>query len=249
MRRLIGVTLSAVLLMTLPVSASDEKSGELTDPVEILKKLDAAAKAVKSVRYDVTYETTEDASKFAAQGKGTFTLKGWSGDRPELFTATVEAKGPKSDESRKLTAGCDGENYYLVDYAAKIAYEDIDPAVMGKASGLVFSGLVGEFVHPTPFSDEINGKTHELKDSEKIAGEDCYVVVVEYENVQRKATWFISKNDFLPRRRIDHFDIPNVGKGDIIKTITKLEVEPKLDDDTFKLKLPDGFKKTDEFAP
>ena len=109
-----------------------------------------------------------------------------------------------------------------------------------------------EFVHATPFNDEINGRSQELKGSVKIGDEDCYEIHVVYAADRApQATWAFSKKDFLPRRRIDAFPAALAGgqAGTTIKTITNLVVEPKLDEDAFKLKLPEGYTKTDDFAP
>jgi outer membrane lipoprotein-sorting protein len=250
MKRLMALALGIVLAA--PAFASDEEKkagGDLTDAVEILKKMDAAAKAVNSVSYDVEFDATGDATKFVPTGKGSVLMSGWSGRLPEKFRIEVEAKKSGAEETRKLTGGSDGENYFLIDHAAKTAYEDIDPNVMGAGGQLLFAAMMIEFVHETPFTDEINGKNQELKGSEKIGDVDCYVVYLEYATAPQKATWYIGKQDFLPRRRIDHFDRQDMGKGDVRKTITKLVVDPKPEEDAFKLKLPEGFKKSDDFAP
>jgi outer membrane lipoprotein-sorting protein len=107
-----------------------------------------------------------------------------------------------------------------------------------------------EFLHETPFSDEINGKKQELKGSKKINGEDCYEVHVVYAAEQApEAIWFFSKKDFLPRCRMDVGKTPDGRKYVQTKTLSNVVVDPKLDDKTFKLKLPDGYTKTDDFAP
>lgn len=157
---------------------------------------------------------------------------------------------PDTKAARKITGGSDKENFFIVDHKGKIAYQDIDPSVMGPTGQLFGQITMIEFLHPSPFSDEINGKTRELKDSETIAGEDCYVVHVVYSAPGApSATWSFSKKDFLPRRRVDFFVLPDGTAGSRTKTITELVVNPKLPDDTFKLKLPKGYKKVDDFAP
>jgi outer membrane lipoprotein-sorting protein len=107
-----------------------------------------------------------------------------------------------------------------------------------------------EFIHPTPFNDEINGRSRELKGSEKVDGEDCYIIHVVYAAEQApQAIWSFSKKDFLPRRRIDIYALPDGQEGRGTKTITNLVVDPKVDEEVFKLKLPEGYTKTDDFAP
>lgn len=247
MKRTICLAMCALLPLTAVRAEEEKQPAELTDPVEILKRMDEAAKVVKTVAYDIEFEATGDATKFVASGKGSAILKGWTGRLPEKYRLDVEIR-KEGAESRRVSAGADGEHYYLIDHSTKTAHEDIDPAVMGSASSVLITAVVAEFVHPKPFDDEINAKTHEFKGIETVAGVECYVVAVEYQ-IGRKATWFVGKNDFLPRRRIDHFDDSGLGKGDVRKTITRLVVDPNLEEDAFKLKLPEGFTKTDDFAP
>jgi len=249
MNRFLQIVLVLAFFGPEVLAEEEKKTAALTDPVEILKKMDEAAKAVKTVAYDVEYDATGAAAKLAPAGKGSVILAGWRDGRVDKFRIDAEARANSTQEIRRLTAGCDGENYYLIDYAAKTVYEDIDPNVMGSSGRLAFSAQIPEFVHPEPFSDEINGKDHALKGIEKVGDEECYVVTLEYAAVKRKATWYISTRDFLPRRRIDHFEIPNAGSGDVRKTITRLVIDPPLDDASFKLNVPEGFTKSDDFAP
>ena len=106
-----------------------------------------------------------------------------------------------------------------------------------------------EFVHPTPFSDEINADKKELTGSKKIGGEDCYEVHVVYAGGRAEAIWHFSKTDFLPRARHDIFTTPAGEKGGQQRILTDLVVDPKFDKDAFKLTLPKGYTKTDDFAP
>ena len=227
------------------------KAGDLTDPLEILKKVDAAAKAVKAVKYDVTFESSgTNPRNPRTELKGSVIMGGEMIDFvPEKILVEVEIKGGDSDEVRRFSAGSDGEVFYFVDHQARKAYEDIDPAVMGSGARYFQPAVMIEFLHPTPFSDEINGKTRELKGSKVVNGEDCYEIHVVYaaDNAP-KAIWHFSKKDFLPRGRIDEYSGPG-GNVVLKKVLAKLVVDPKLDEKTFKLKLPEGYTKTDDFAP
>jgi len=230
-------------------SEEEKKSGELTDPVEILKKVDEATKAVKAVQYDVEFEGTGAAAARAAKGEGTYLFTGVVGTRPQKYRADIKIKRPDSEEVQHLTGGSDGDVYFLIDHANKKAYEDIDPAVIGTIGRPLQAGLMVEFVHETPFTDEINATKHELRGSKTIGGEDCYEIHVGYANQAQEATWYFSKKDFLPRGRIDFFRVPNQPEGGQQKFLKNLKVDPPIDADAFKLKLPEGYTKTDDFAP
>ncbi|MBU0637777.1 MAG: hypothetical protein KKB50_02855 [Planctomycetes bacterium] len=230
--------------------AAEQKTCALTDPVEILKKVDAACKAVKVVKYDVVYEAEASRRTVGTKLAATMTITGYTDRFPEKFLIDVKQGEPRSEEVQHITGGADGETYYVIDHAAKKAYEDLDPQVFGSFARLLAGGLMLEFVHPTPFSDEINGRVQELKGGKVINGEDCYEVYVVYAaDTGQTATWYFSKKDFLPRGRIDEFVTPDGGKVRQKKILAHLVADPKLDKDAFKLKLPEGYTKTDDFAP
>lgn len=222
-------------------------AGDLTDPVEILKKVDAAAKAVKGAKYDITVEGTGAMASRIGKLTASVIMTGYSGNTPEKYFVDAKITLPNTDKPRRISAGSDNDMFYIVDHQGKIAYEDLDPAVMGQAGRGIRMAWTLEFTHPNPFSDELNGQSQELKGSEIIGGEDCYIVHVVYAGTQA-ATWSFSKKDFLPRRRIDHRNIGGES-GTTVRTMTNLVVDPKVDDAVFKLKLPEGYTKTDDFAP
>jgi hypothetical protein len=232
-----------------------EKAATAGDPLDILRKVDAAAKALNAVRYDVVVETTGAAEAIAGKTKASITATGaapaGSGQPlPERFVIEAEITLPEKKETRRITGGSDGEVFYIIHHDEKKAYVDIDPAVLGSAGRELARAMMIEFLHPTPFDDEINGRSRELLGSKMIGDEDCYEIHVVYASEQApEAVWYFSKRDFLPRCRVDKFTLPDGRKGAIKKTITRLEVEPKLDGDAFVLKLPEGYTKTDEFAP
>lgn len=226
------------------------KSADLTDPVEILKKADAACKAVEFIQYTASVQGSGAAESRVGKSSGTVTLKGRkSGGGPEQGRYEAKLQLPGSSDESEVTVGSDGKTYFLIDFKAKKVYEDIDPAVVGTAGRAVRALAMGEYFHPEPYSDEIKGKKQELKGTTKVGDEDCYEVNVEYEQANVEATWFFSKKDFLPRRVDRRFQTPTGEKGGAQLIVTKLTLDPKLDKDPFKLVVPEGFTKIDDFAP
>ena len=69
-----------------------------------------------------------------------------------------------------------------------------------------------------------------------------------YAGGQGESTWFFSKDDLLPRRRIRHFSMPQ-GDGAIEINVAALETAPEADPALFKLALPEGYEQIDDFAP
>ena len=139
--------------------------------------------------------------------------------------------------------------FYLVDKAAKKAYEDIDPAVIGTRGRVIPAIAMVEFVHPTPFSDEINGRSQELKGITKVGDEECFEIHVVYAAGNQESHWFFSTKDYLPRRRDSIFTGQDGQRQGRQVILTSLEVDPKFEKSPFKLVLPEGFTKTDDFAP
>ncbi len=239
------------LCLALPAWAATEadEAAAKGEAHEILTKADAATKAVSSVRFQVSVEATGIAANFAPNAEGEGFMTGWSGGGPEKFYARVKVQRDGEEKPTELEGGGDGESYFLIDHGTKKAYEDMDPLVMG-SNAQVLSGLgMAEFVHPTPFDDELGAEVAEIQGIEKIGDEECYKIYVEYSGGRGKSTWFFSKNDYLPRGRIRYFAIPDRGEGEIAIKLSKVEVDPEMKTSWFKLELPEGYEQVDDFAP
>lgn len=235
---------TAMLLVPVALTWAEDKSTASDETTKILVKVDAAAKAVKVVKYDVVAKGSGRGQGFEL--KGTYLFTGWEGRDPKKFVVDIEVTAPGSADTHKYTGGSDGENYFVIDHAAKKAYVDIDPAVLGTRFGRAYrAGLMIEFVYDNPFSDEIKADSKTMKGTKTIGGVECYEIDIAYAAAGgQKATWCFSKKDFLPRRRVDI-----TSRGETEKTITNLVVDPKIDDATFKFKLPEGYTQVDDFAP
>jgi len=217
------------------------------EAIEILKKVDTAAKAVDSVRYKATSTPAGVAVNFVGAAEGTVVLNGWNGRTPEKFRIDAKTKPAGQDATVELSAGGNGETYFLIDRSTKKAYEDMDPAVLGRTGQGLQALVMAEFVHDKPFDDELNAENVQLAGKESVDGEECFKIDIVYSG-QQSSTWFFSTKDYLPRRRIQKFTTPQ-GEGSIDRTISALEVAPKLDSSLFALALPEGFQKIDDFAP
>ena len=218
--------------------------------VEILKKVDAATKAVKLVSYHASLQTTEWLASRVPAVEGKVIIAGECPDaRPERFRYEYKFTLQESDETKEVTTGSDGDIIFLIDPSVKTVYADIDPAVVGS------DGRVGQFLamveycHSTPFKDEIGAERLSLKGTTMIGGEECHEIHVVYAVGRQEATWFFSTKDFLPRR-VDRIRTNREGeKASSQLTLSDVVVDPKFKTDPFKLVVPDGFTKTDEFAP
>jgi len=233
------------LLMALPVLAQESGPDRA---IEILQKVDAAAKAVTGVSYRATAVPGGAAVNFMSAAEGSITMQGWTGSAPERFVGEVKTRMPGDGGEVTITAGGNGESYFVIDHATKKAYEDMDPAVMGRTGRAIQAILVAEFVVDRPFDDEIGADSVELQGEEEIGGEPCYRIRVVYSGQRGESIWFFSKNDYLPRKRIQVFSTAQ-GEGTIERTITDLQVDPQVDPGLFAFRLPDGYEQVDDFAP
>ncbi len=59
-------------------------------------------------------------------------------------------------------------------------------------------------------------------------GEDCYKIRLEDYGGRVESTWYFSKKDYLPRKRVQHYDFPGRGKGSLEISVSDLELEPEL---------------------
>lgn len=259
MMRVYAILLTGLLAGLVAAQEGDKpveppKGGVQPEALEILKKVDEAAKKVEVVKYKVSSKSSGMLETRVPNVEGTAVLVG-GGTGPNLglgkFYIDAQLTLPGSSETKHYTMGSDGELTYLIDHAKKIAYEDMSPDVLGEARNTVFRSLAMlEFVHPTPFSDEINGDKAEITGSETIGGVECHIIDVVYKGGQGQSIWSFSKKDFLPRRRVHVVeDRQSKQKGTQTITLVDFEPDPKLDNVPFKLVLPEGFTKSDDFAP
>jgi len=245
----IAIVLACALL---PIPALAD--GDLTDGREILKKADEAVKKIKLVEYRADYQGTAWVQQFVPAVTGTVVLGKQSKWEIPQFRCEIKLQKYGSEEVQELTAGCDGDVYFLIDPKTKTAHEDMDEAVLGTQSRDIQRALMREFSIPKPFGailepEEGDPPAIELKGTAKVGDQECYEVVIKPTGPQApELHWFISKKDLLPRKIVRIYDREGE-KGTTELAVHDLKVDPKLDRNPFKLVPPPGFKKTDEFAP
>lgn len=242
----------AILAAVLLATASSGVLAEGTDDgKEILKKVDATSKAVMAVSYSGSYKAEGAlASRIPTLEGKVMVLGPVEGGVPKKFRIEAKVTAPDSSETKSLVVGSDGENFYLIDRTAKTVYEDIDPAVIGRTGQRVMGLVMQEFLHPTPFSDEINAKS-EMKGTAKVGDEECWKIFVDYGTAAggQTAMWYFCKKDNLPRQ-VDRTRSSQSGeKTTTFQVVTNLKADPKFKDGAFKVVVPEGYTKSDDFAP
>jgi len=228
--------------------ASGKVSAQLDDPREILKKAQAAMSKTKAVSYNVRYRGTRWIETYVSAAEGSVMLGELSEHDIPRFRCEIKLTAPGVKESVELTAGSDGDLYYLIDKKNKTVYADIDEAVLGASNRDAQRVLMREFVAKEPLAEALKVETIELKPSEKVGDQDCYQVsIVRPERGETRL--FVSKQDWLPRKVVRVYKDPERGEGSTVLELNDLIAETKCDLKKFKLVVPKGFKKTDDFAP
>jgi outer membrane lipoprotein-sorting protein len=222
-----------------------EPSKDTTTALDVLKKADAAHKALTSVKYAIGFDATSPAGAGPPKVTADVLLKGWgSFGLPKRFRAdaVIMFAAPV-----KLTIGCDGEQFYVVDHGRKKVHVGADPKVLGTARDILRAVTVAELVHPEPYGDELsNTASQDLKASEKIAGEDCYQVEVKYPGGQRSSVWWFSKTSFLVRAV--HRSHAAAGGSEVARqTLSSLDPSA-LPDSAFAMVVPEGYVTTQDIA-
>ena len=224
-------------------------AGNAPDPKAIVQKSAEAIGKLKVVAYDVEFKVTGFFEMFLPNINGSVILGKEAPDGAKRFSCKVKVQKPGSAEVTEVMAGADGTTYYLFDHAKKTVYADIDPQVMGKQRDGIDFALTPEFGMAHPFEDALKGGEIKYLRDETVGGQDCWVLLFESALSKPFMDWYFSKSDFLPRRVGFSFEDPKGNKGGSQATILNLKVDPKLDKDPFALVVPEGYKRTDAFAP
>lgn len=229
------------------IFASVARSDDTSKVKTILKQADDATKAVKSVSYEGEFhgeggaavmpkvEGTVKAAK-GRRGGLLSTLIGGSGfSHAKRITAKVTYSG--RDDSEEIDAATpDNKNVTVLDAGSKsytVGSQGFNQ--LNKVNSI----LMLEFVHATPFTDELNAKSVKLEGEEKVGDTDCYIIYVVYQN-NTETRWAFGKDDHLPRRceRIGHED---GREGKTVLTVKNLKVNVDFDEAVFTPR-PEGWE-------
>jgi thiol-disulfide isomerase/thioredoxin/outer membrane lipoprotein-sorting protein len=220
------------------------------NPKDIVKKADAATKAVKAVSYAGEFH---GEGRFKDQvpkitGKAMLKKGGDEENAGQPIWASLKAsfrvegkiQPPDEDEAAAFTVVFNGKQGLRLAPADK-TFGRADGAKAAALVGPAESLLMQEYIHPNPFGDEINGQTLKYEGTKKIGDVDCDVIYVVYQAGAGKARWFFGKDDHLPRR-VDR--IMGGDKDAVVLVVTDLKLDPKIDEATFSVKPPEGYKET-----
>lgn len=246
-----SITGAIVVLAALTSGAFAETDEEI---LAMLKKADAATRAVKSVSYQGEYYgngayesrlpriTGEVRAK---EGRKSIlgALLGKSGPtgHPRLWVRGVFGKsGDTDNKGVAFTIATDGGKVYRLNEEARTFLSmqlSIGSRVLDAAERLHML----EYLHPTPFNDEIMAKEKRYEGTQNIGGVECHVIHIVYLN-NSLSRWFFGTQDFLPRR-VDRILGVTDGKEDgYTLQVRDLVVDPKLDNAIFTLEAPKEYE-------
>jgi hypothetical protein len=203
---------------------------------------------VKVARYTADYKGTEWVTAFVPAVQGTAIIGKQSKWEIDPFYVEVKLTPQDAEAPIEATAGCDGDIYFLIDAKTKTVYEDMDQAVLGSQSRNIQRVLMREFASPKPFEDALKAGTIQLRETEQVGGEACHVVFVEGEQPPT-LLYYIAAKDYLPRKIVRTYKNDEGAEGTTELAIHDLAINPSFVKSPFKVVIPAGFTKTDEFAP
>ncbi len=235
----------AILLTALlaPATASFSRDDSIAtddDALTILRRVDAASKAVKGVEYEAEVWVEANGERQSFNVKGHVRAQ----DNPGKEQLKLHVKGEFVGRT-PFHVITDGDDLVSLSESAKVA-------IRGKASDarqllqLPMTLFMQEFLHPTPFSDELDADKRTYEGRKTIAGVECHVVYVEYAGVDARARWYFGCEDNLPHR-VDR--LGSDGDTARILLVKNLRVDPKLGEDVFEPRVPEGYREQAYKAP
>jgi len=248
MRRWVGLGIVLSFCLGMGTEEAGKKDGELTDAKAILQRVAEALKKTPMVSYRAEYKITGWATAFVPNMEGPIVVGQPSEHKIQRYHCELKVQKDGSSEVREFTAGCDGENFYIVDPKTRTAHEDIDPGVLGANGWAISQIMIPEFGAPDALEKLLKTAKVEIKGEKKIGEEDCIEIRIQADDPQ-DAVWAVSKKDFLPRRITAVFKNGQGVEASADLILHDLKVNPSFAKSPFKLVVPDGFKKTDDFAP
>lgn len=247
MNRYLVLALFGLCTTTLLAEDPPKPSTPAPEAVEFAKKIAEALRNAKVVSYKAAYTPTGWVAQRVPSVEGTATVGDQSKHKIDAFTVKVKMRKAGSEEVTEMEAGSDGNEYFLIDAKAKTCYKDLDPAVLGAQGRNVQRIVLRDFASSEPLADIIKGGEIELRGDAKVGEEECREIYMKFPDTGAMV-WSVSKKDYLPRK-VTRLVKGEEGEATTELIISDLVVNPQFVRNPFEMICPEGFKKTDEFAP
>lgn len=208
--------------------------GDGPDVKEILAKVDATTKAVKEISYQAKLSGEGALADDVDAVSGTVRLRRTG----EGLTPLIHADATVGD--RKHTLICDGKKVIRIDHGDKNFKQGNLPDDANLLRDFQNSLYMQEFMHPTPFSDEINAEKAVHEGMKSINGVECHVIFVVYASGQGESRWFFGKEDNLPHR-VERIIRRGDNVGARVLELAEVNPKPGLTPESFKVEPPLGY--------
>lgn len=228
-------TTTLFVVALLPAAAA---LGQDPKALEVLTRADAATRTVKACTYHAEFYAEGEYAKRVPRIEGSFVGRGSRTGFVRKLFGHDEAKLPSmrakytvfplSGEKNKkeMDVATDGKCVTLTDLGEKYwMTQDIagGEVLLDGARQLYML----EFFHPTPFSDELNGRSQTYEGTKEVGGVVCDVVYVKYQMQGLEARWYFGQEDHLPRR-VDRIYLSGRFTGVRTLSISNLNVRPTI---------------------
>ncbi len=242
----ISTIAAGLLLIGAPVFAQDPKA------LEVLRRADAATKAVKACSYDAEFSSDGGTTLRVSNIRGTVKLRdgrvgfiqrlaGKDAKRTPSIRADLTIQLHDEEGQKRLCIASDGRLVTFIDEKEKYYLTQALPVGEPMLDAAKSLEMI-EFLHPTPFSDELNGREQKHEGTKEIGGVECDVVYVRYQQEGIEARWYFGREDHLPRRVDRIFTMRNF-KGTRTLTLSNLDATPSMCESDFRPDCPPGFEK------
>lgn len=248
MRQWIGSSILLCFCLLTRAEEPGKKDGELTDAKVVLQRVSEALKKTPTVSYRAVYKVTGWATAFVPNMEGPVVVGHLSEHKIQRYHCELKVRKDGSSEIREFTAGCDGENLFIIDPKTRTAHQDINHGVIGANGWAISQIMIPEFGAPDALEKMLKTAKVEIKGEKKIGDQDCIEVRIQADAPQ-DATWTVSKKDFLPRRITAVFKNREGVESSTALDLHDFKVNPTFAKSPFELVVPEGYKKTDDFAP
>jgi len=237
----VGISCAAAMAQNVETKVSQEGT-------RILKKSQKALKELITSLYRAEFKATGSlASKIpSVEGRGILGRRTASGK--QRFRAELTLHPPGSDNSLEYTIGSDGEVYFAIDRRINVVYTNPNKEVLGTYGEDLMRILMSVYSDPDPFVNELKAETVYLGE-EDVVDEPCQKLRVKGKNAP-DVIWYISKNDSLPRKRVQIFSKNGVPIGTTELTITFFIPNPRWSaKDMFQPPTDPSYSRIPVFAP
>ncbi|MCK4343500.1 MAG: redoxin domain-containing protein [Phycisphaerae bacterium] len=213
---------------------------EPPDARQILEQASVAIRAVQTVRYEAKGEVTGVLAAHLPGVSGRVTISAIPGaELPKLrVDAWINPLGPR--KATKLQLAHDGKHVTLADLNQKIFTRQEMPGGARLMTSAI-PVIMREFTLDPPFEQESKSVTLEHLGTEKIGDIECDVIHAVYAEDGGEVRWHFAKSDHLPRR-VQRTIASMVGESSLITSISKLDIDPEVSDNVFRVEKPAGFR-------